>query len=393
VTNDGGRIGRIRLWRVRVPLEMVYVSSMYVMTETTRTVIELETADGSVRGLGEAHGSEDVFRLVGGLAREVLGTDPADRRAFERRFARSVFDNRNGRSGWSAAAGVELAMWDLVGRKVGLPLGALLGGAERGPVELVCPVPAVILDAPVGRAELETRFADRAGVDGVAHYAVDQAARLGFRSFKYKSAAARPDFDLAVMTALREALPAAQLRFDPNAGYPPAEAIALCRRLEPLGLEFYEDPTDDQEGLARLRAEVTTPVATNMAVIQIDQLAAAIRRRPVDVILADLFLWGGPLRFRGLVHCASAVGFEVAIHSLFETGIGTAANLHLAAAFGEIRRANDSGLHGLARDVTVAGPLRIEDGAMTVPWTAGLGVELDRDAVRDLAIEERELVS
>jgi glucarate dehydratase len=286
---------------------------------------------------------------------------------------------------------MELALWDLVGRLRELSFASLLGGAPTRPIELVCPVPAVIIEAPVARGDLADRFKEEDAVEPVVRYAVDHAHRLGFRCFKYKSAATRPAFDLAVMRGLREALPDASLRFDPNAGYPPAEAIALCRALEPLRLEFLEDPTDDQEGLARLRTEVETPVATNMAVIQVDQLAAAIRRKPVDVLLADLYMWGGPLRFRGLVHAASATGFEVAIHSLFETGIGTAANLHLAAAFGEIKRATDSGLHVLRDDVVKPGQLSLRDGAMAVPDGPGLGVELDHDRLRELTIEEHEV--
>ncbi len=386
---SGRRIVRGRIWRVRLPLRMVYVSSMYVMRESARTLILLETNDG-LEGVGEAHGTEEVFRLSEALVGGLMGSDPVDRRGFQQRFARSIFDNRWGRSGWSAAAGVEMALWDLVGRRTGVPVWGLLGGQARGPVDLVCPVPAVIVDQPVTRRELTALFADRGQVGPVVAYAREQAGRFGFRCFKYKSAAVSADFDVAVMTALRAALPDAHLRFDPNAGYPPAQAIALCRRLEPLGLEFYEDPTDDQEGLARLRAEMTTPVATNMAVIQVDQLAAARRRPPVDVILADLYLWGGFLRFRTMIDAATASGFEVAIHSLFETGVGTAANLHLAAAFGGIVRANDSGLHVLGQDV-VGTPLEIVGGAMAIPPGPGLGVSLEPAAMKGLVVEEREV--
>jgi len=386
------RIGRIRLWQVRIPLRMVYLSSMYVMRETLRTVIEIETASGRYRGYGEAHGQNEIFALVTQLASTLIGADPLERRAFERRFARSVFDNRFGRAGWSACAGLDLALWDLSARMMDVSLGGLLGGGRRSePVDLVCPLPALILDAPMPRAELASRFSDLGHVAGVVAYAVDHAERFGFRCFKYKSAAVSPAFDRAVMSALRERLPEAALRFDPNAGYPPAEAIALCRSMDDLGLEFFEDPTDDQAGLARLRSLVRTPVATNMCIIQPDHLAAAVHSRPVDVILADLYLWGGVGRFRALVHAAEPLGFEVAIHSLFETGIGTAANLHLAAAFPGVRRANDCGYHVLGEDV-VTGTLAIRDGAMGVPSGPGLGVELDRTRVTGLALQEKEVV-
>jgi len=387
---SGRRVARVRVWRVRIPLRMAYVGARHIQRETFRTVIQVETADGAV-GLGEAPGHPEVLRLAAGLAGDLLGHDPIDRRGFERRFAPSVFDNRNGRNGWSSHGGLELALWDLVGRLEGLPFATLLGGPPTRPIDLVCPVPALVADEPLSRADLVARLASVDAADQVVDYAMDHAQRLGFRSFKYESAAVGADFDIAVMRALRKALPDAHLRFDANAGYPPAEAIALCRALERLHLELLEDPTDDQEGLARLRAEVETPVATRRAVTQLDQLAAAIRRKPVDVVLADLSGWGGPLRFRALVHTAAATGFEVAIHGRFETGIGTAASLHLAAALGEIKRPTETGHHLLGDDVIRPDVLTIRNGAMTVPEGAGLGVELDPDHLRDLTIEEHEV--
>ncbi|MHB1327301.1 MAG: mandelate racemase/muconate lactonizing enzyme family protein [Gemmatimonadales bacterium] len=385
------RIGRARLWQVRMPLRMVYLSSMYIMQDTVRTVIELETADGECRGYGEAHGTAEAFALAGLLVEQLIGVDPFERQVIERRFARSVFDNRLGRIGWSVSGGIDLALWDLSARIAGASLSGMLGGSRRGPVDLVCPLPALILDRPVPRADVVGLFRDLGRVDAVVEYALQHAEQYGFRCFKYKSAAVSPDFDRAVMTALRERLPDAALRFDPNAGYPPAEAIGLCQSMDHLGLEFFEDPTDDQAGLARLRSQVRTPVATNMCIIQPDHLAAAVRSRPVDVILADLYLWGGVGRFRALVHAAEPLGFEVAIHSLFETGIGTAANLHLAAAFPGIRRANDCGHHVLGEDVVVPSTLDIRDGALAIPSGTGLGVELDPDRVRALAVQSREV--
>ncbi|MBX3146396.1 MAG: hypothetical protein KF785_06455 [Gemmatimonadales bacterium] len=384
------QIGRVRLWRVRIPLRMVYLSSMYVMQDTFRTVIELETSDGAFRGYGEAHGTTEAFQLAEQLATGLVGADPFDRRVVERRFARSVFDNRLGRTGWSVAGGLDLALWDLSARLAGSSLGGMLGGRCRDAVPLVCPLPALMLDRPMPRAEVTRLFSDLGRVDAVVEYAVRQAEQYGFRCFKYKSAAVSPAFDRAVMASLRQRFPDAALRFDPNAGYPPAEAIGLCQSMDDLGLEFFEDPTDDQAGLARLRSKVRTPIATNMCIIQPDHLAAAVRSRPVDVILADLYLWGGVGRFRSLVHAAEPLGFEVAIHSLFETGIGTAANLQLAAAFPGIRRANDCGYHALSEDVVTA-ELAIQDGAVRVPAGPGLGVDLDQVRIAGMAVQMTEV--
>jgi glucarate dehydratase len=382
------RIARVRLRRVRIPLRIVYVSSMYVMPATYRTVIELEASDGSV-GLGETLGTEDVFRLTARLASRWIGADPWNRRALDQEFARSIFDNRNGRNGWSAAAGLEMAAYDLTARSLGLPLSSLWGGAARTRIPVVSPLPAIVLEAPLDRDAIAGRFADRSATGAVAAFACELRDRAGIGHFKYKSAAGDPAWDVAVMTALRTELgPGAGLRFDPNAAYPIDRALALCEQLEPLGLEFYEDPTDDLEGLAAVKARFRTPVATNMFVIQTDQLAAAVRRRAVDVVLADVYMWGGIDRLRSAAVTAAAFGLEVGIHSLFETGIGTALNLHLAAALPELTRASDTGLHWLAQDVVTGADLAIAGGCLTVPGGPGLGVTLDEAAMTELTVEQ-----
>jgi glucarate dehydratase len=383
-------IARIRLRRIKLPLRQLYVSAMYIMATTQRTLIELETADGRV-GLGETLGTEEVFALARTLARALIGRDPLDRVGIRQRFAGSIFENRNGRNGWSAFAGFELALWDWAGRAFHLPLAALLGGAVRSEIDVVCPLPALVLERPVERTALPALFADRGRVKDVVAWAAAQRALYGFTAFKYKSAALDGGWDVAVMTALREAFGAeARLRWDPNAGYAPAEAAAICARMEPLDLEFYEDPTDGPEALARLRASVRTQVATNMCVIQSDQLLFAIERGVTDTVLADLYMWGGIENYLALAAACAAHGLDLAVHSLFETGIGTAANLHLAAALPQIRRANDSGLNWLDEDAIVE-PMTIANGRMRVPTGAGLGVTLDDDRTTAAVVEACEI--
>ncbi len=381
------KITGITLRRIKLPLDMVYVSSMYVMNDTYRTVIELATDQG-ITGIGETIGTEECFSLTATLAKGWLGRDPRDRLGLRRSFGRSVAENRNGRTGWSAFAGLELAAWDATGKAWGLSLADMMGGGIRRDIEVVCPLPATIVDRVVSRAELMEIFANPANGAGVVTYALEQRRRHGFRCFKYKSAAASAAYDLAVMQGLRDALgPEAQLRFDPNAAYGPAEATALCQRLEPLQLEFYEDPTDDIEGLANLRARVGRPVATNMCVIQLDHLPVAIRRGAIDVVLADLFMWGGISNYRIMADVAASFGLEVAIHSLFETGIGTIANLHLAAAIPRVQRANDSGHHVIAADV-LADDLPIKDGRMRLPDKPGLGIAIDPQRLAKVTVKE-----
>jgi glucarate dehydratase len=403
------KIASVRLTRVAIPLNMVYASSMYIIRKTERTVVEL-TAESGATGIGETWGTPEVFALTVKLARDWIGRDALDRFALRRAFGRNSFENRSGRNGWAAFAGMDLAAWDAAARTLGLPLAGLIeprpGGAERhgarterdgainpatrASVEVVTPLPAAIVDSAVPRAKLQAHMDDLGNAKKVVDFALEQRNRHGFGCFKYKSAAWSPQWDWTVLSLLREALPDARIRFDPNAAYAPATAIELCRRLDALKLEFFEDPTGELEGIARLRASVKTPVATNMWVVQDAQLAPAIRRQAVDVLLADIFMWGGLDAWRRMARVAPQFGMQPALHSIFETGIATVANLHIAAALPQVRHANDSGLHFLADDVLATAPA-IVGGRMTLPEGPGLGVSVDRGRLERLAIETKDI--
>lgn len=382
-------ITSVRLTRVSIPLTMVYASSVYIMQKTERCVIELQT-EGGITGLGETWGTPEVFALTAALAKSWIGKDALERNALRRAFAKNSFEPRAGRNGRAAFAGLDLAAWDAAGKALSLSFAELIGARSRESIEVVTPLPAAVVAEPMPRAQLQAHMDDLANAKRVVDFALEERRKLGFDCFKYKSAAYSAAWDLAVLTQLREALPQARIRFDPNAGYAPAAAIELCRKLEPLALEFYEDPTGELEGIARLRAAMKTSVATNMWVVEHAQLAPAFRRGAVDVILADIFNWGGVDEWCRMARAAPVFGMKPALHSIFETGIATVANLHLASAMPHIDHANDSGLHFLAADVLADAP-PIAEGRMRLPSGPGLGVTLDRAQLDALAIESQEI--
>jgi glucarate dehydratase len=383
------RIRRIRLRRIKLPLAQVYVSAMYITDHMPRTLVEVQTDDG-LAGLGETQGLDEVLALAAKLGRGSIGADALDRRGLARKLGRIGFENRNGRNGWAALAGLEAACADLAAKRFGVPLARLLGGAEDATaVRAVCVLPSAILPGVVPRADLAAHFADLGNTARVAEYAVGARERYGFTCFKYKSAGVGAAWDLAVMKALRAALgPAAELRVDPNAAYRTAEAVEVCRALEPLGLEYYEDPTDGIDGLARVRRQVARPIASNMVAIEFGHLAPGARRGAPDIVLADLFLWGGVEHYRDMAAAVESLGMQCAIHAFYESGVATAANAHLALGLGLTAHANDQGLDGLAADVLVPGALEVRDGRIALPPGPGIGVALDEARVRELLIDE-----
>ena len=382
-------ISSIRLARVSIPLTLVHAGSMYVIQKTERTVVELVLENG-VTGLGDCWGTPEVFALAKDFARSWIGKDALDRLALRTAtLGKSNYDNKAGRNGRAAFAGLDLAAWDAVARSLKMPLAELIGARGRESIDVVSSLPAAILPKAVSREELTKHLDDLSNTPKVVDFAQAQVRKFGFRNFKLKSAAYSPEWDWKLLHELKEAMPQARIRFDPNANYGPAAATALCQRLDSLGLEFFEDPTGELEGLARLKAAVKTPVATNMWVAKDEQLAPAIRRQAVDVVLGDLFMWGGIDALRRMAKAAHAFGLKPALHSVYETGIATVANLHLASALPEVAYPNDASLHFLSSDV-LKEIQEVKDGAMKLPSGHGLGVTLDRAKLEKLTIESTE---
>jgi glucarate dehydratase len=121
-------------------------------------------------------------------------------------------------------------------------------------------------------------------------------------------------------------------------------------------------------------------------VVRDEHLAPAVRRNAVDVVLGDLFMWGGIDAWRRMARSAKLFGLQPALHSVYETGIATVANLHLASALPQVEYPNDAGLHFLSEDV-VAESLPVVDGKMQLPQGHGLGITLDRAKLEKLAIK------
>ena len=132
--------------------------------------------------------------------------------------------------------------------------------------------------------------------------------------------------------------------------------------------------------MAQLRSRMKTPLATNMCVVNFDHLVTALRQPCVDVVLADLVMWGGIQSMVELGDVAPLFGFELTIHSAFEVGIGMAANLQVAAALDPVCRAIDFGLENMVNEL-ITPHIPVRNGRVALPDGPGLGVEPNWDEI------------
>ncbi|MGH6719728.1 MAG: enolase C-terminal domain-like protein [Alphaproteobacteria bacterium] len=364
------RIAAIEVTPVNVPFVAPIRWSGGANADWTRLVIRMRTDDGLV-GLGETLGGGVTKALIDSeIAPMFLGESPFD---LVRMLGKATFvPLYNGKLGYCAIAGLEVACWDLMGKATGQPVCRLLGGRMHDEIPFA--------------AYLYYRNPDRDGRHAVVTRADviatarDYVARHGFTTIKYKGGVVGAAEEIATLGALREAFPEARLRYDPQAIYSAATALRIGKAIEPLDLEYFEDPCWGIEAMARVRARVAIPFASNMATIDLDSTAEAIRLGAVDVVLGDIFEWGGITAIKRLQGVCEAFQIGLNFHSAGELGIATAAYLHLAASMPALPHAADSHALELAGDVVKPGVIGLTDhGTMRVPDGPGLGVELDPD--------------
>ncbi|MDN3520448.1 enolase C-terminal domain-like protein, partial [Halomonas ramblicola] len=183
---------------------------------------------------------------------------------------------------------------------------------------------------------------------------------------------------------LREAFPEHPLRIDPNGGWTPETTRRLMPQMEGL-LQYLEDPAPGKDGMAEVHRSATMPLATNMCVIGFFDFPEAITKRSVDVILSDHHYWGGLQATRDLSRVCETWGLGLSMHSNSHLGISLMAMTHAAAAIGNLSYACDTHYPWQEEEVIVGGKIAFEDGSVRVPDAPGLGVELDRDALKELA--------
>jgi glucarate dehydratase len=188
-----------------------------------------------------------------------------------------------------------------------------------------------------------------------------------------------------VYLALASAFPGDNFRIDPNAAWSVEESIRLGQAIEHVRNDYYEDPCWGLEGMRRVRQFVRIPTATNTVVVNFEQLAACIRLDAVDVILLDTTFWGGLRQaWKAGIVCEK---FQrgISVHSSGELGIQLATMLHLGAALPNLTFAADAHYHHLTDDILQGGKMKYVDGKIAVPTGPGLGVELDRDKMKQYA--------
>ena len=373
--------------RASIPAERAHVSDFGRNDSFNTCLVEIDT-DAGLTGLGEAKvGVGNLGNYAGVVALihaeygpQLVGRDPRDISAIWELLysgSRAHYAVRTGRTfpvlgrrgiSVSALSGIDIALWDLLGKSLGQPVWRLLGGRLRDSV------PAY---ASGGWAP----------VDGIGDQLLDYVAR-GYRAVKMRVGLMDRDVDdsAARVLAARRALgPAIGLMVDAHGTWSVPEAQRFARKVEGADLAWLEEPVspDNVPGQAEVRASTDIPIACGES----EQTRFAFRdllaARAVDICQPDVAIAGGITETLRIAALAAAHGATVAPH-LWGSAILLGAGLHLATAVPAVTTVEYvRGENPLLTEL-VEEPFDLKDGAVTVSDRPGLGLTLRRDFVRSV---------
>jgi glucarate dehydratase len=352
-----------------------------------RSIIELETSDGRL-GIAETYGDAPMLLALEQARALAVGLSPFDLNVMEQRVRASIKPGQGGGVQFELAPGshtaknaekvisaLEVAMLDLQGQLLKLPICDLLGGAVRDAV----PYSAYLFykyAEHVDKPYAPDAWGEAVTPEQLVKQAQAMVDQYGFKSIKLKGGVFTPAEEIAGIKALRKAFPTHPLRLDPNANWSLQTSIDAAPELDEL-LEYYEDPTPGLEGMAELAKHCRSPLATNMVVTTMDEFRRNASLNAVKILLSDHHYWGGLRATASLARMCEVFGMGMSMHSNSHLGISLMAMTHAAAAIPNLTYACDTHYPWQEEEVIKGGRIKFEQGAVRVPTAPGLGVELD----------------
>jgi muconate cycloisomerase len=370
------KISRIETIPVNVPVspDRAIVGSRGGHLTSPFLLIKVHTDEGIV-GLGEVSctpvwsGEDQVTaaHLIGTyLEPALIGKDPTEIARLSATMLRAVANNPFTR------AGIEMALWDVLGKVAGLPLFRLWGEAQRDAVPTKFSVSGL----------------DPSRAASIASWAAEQ----GFRAMKVK-VGFDLESDLGRVAAVRRAVgPDIKLGIDANGGWQPWTAIEAIRRLAEFNVSFVEQPIapGDVARMADVRAAAGVPIVADESVSTPLDALSLIRANAADVLSIYVGKGGGLQSARDIGRLAAAAGVGCTVGSNGELGIASAAMIHLGLVLPRDTVESlpcDILSPFMYDDLLLTQPLPIQAGVATAPAGPGLGVELDLDRVRHYQVD------
>lgn len=359
------RIVDIQILQVDLPPKVARSDAIQSFVTQETPLVRLTADDGS-QGIGYSYtigtgGSSVVALLADHLCPRLLGREVDDIEAIWKDLFFHTHATAVGAITALALAAVDTALWDLRGKRLGLPLWRLAGGARpRVPV----------YSTEGGWLQLDTDTLVRESV---------QAREQGFRGVKIKVGKPHVSEDVARLRAVREAVGADfEIMTDANQCFDVSEAIRRARHFEALDLAWFEEPlpAEDLGGHARLAASTSLPIAVGESIYSLQHFREYLQREACSIVQADVARIGGITPWLKVAHLAESFNVAMCPHFLMELHVSLTAATPASRWVEYIPQ-----LDGVTRS-----GIRIEDGMAVAPDVPGNGIEWDWPAIEARAV-------
>ena len=356
------RITDVRATPVNVPFTEPEIWSQGARHGITAIIVEVETDTGII-GIGESVPAPNPAVTVAAItsaADLLVGKDP--------RQVRAIWSQLQGPGGWAAfdragnaaLAGVEMALWDIVGKALDCTVADLFGGAIRDHIEVM----GFVQNAKSDVMEREAAAMATAGY-GTLY------TKVGFGEKR----------DVSAATALRTGGgDAVEIRIDPNEAWSPGFALAMAHRLADLRVQYIEQPIRavGVSEMALLRQRSPVPIAANQSSWTNENVMDLVRANAADVIMTDPWQAGGLTRFAEAAAICEHAGIPLVYHSFAPLSIATRAAMAVLTTTTAVTYAHQTYNHMTAGDI-VTDPVEIIGGRIDVSDRPGLGCSIDPD--------------
>jgi D-galactarolactone cycloisomerase len=347
--------------------------------ERQLTLIRAETDDGIV-GWGEAFGPPQTNQamLEEVVSDFVIGMDPFDVERLQDQILGGFYHFRTSGPLMSVISGVDIAMWDILGKYLDRPVSRILGGNNR---ETVTPYASTMMTYDSETGELN---ADSSEV-------LERAVADGFNAAKIKLGRGIDD-DINRAKVARDILgDDGILMVDMNANYKPHQAVQAAEALDPYEVYWIEEPVDPRNysGYREFKEHCTTPLAAGEAVYSRFEFEHLMNGRKLDIAQPDVTKCGGLTGARYVAKTATRENISISPHC-WHGPISLAATIHFALTipkfphsahrpepiFVEIDQSENP-----LREELLVDPIEVDEKAVSVPNEPGLGVTPERDVI------------
>ena len=362
------KITSVRVTHVNVPLDAPFWWTAGLYPGASKSIVEVNTDEGLV-GYGEApwwHFGEVIEHEI---APALIGADPLDLADCNARCvpASQITANTGETASMVAFGAVELALWDIKGKALDMPLYKLLGGAVRKEIPFT--------EYFSFRPEHEGAGGEMSAED-IVEYCLRMREEHGSTYFEGKLILGDPELEIRTVRMLRDALgPEAMIRLDSNMQWSLATARWVLKEIEPYNIRNYEDPVATFVEIAELRRHTIIPFSSH-----VPDLRRAVALGAPDTFVCNVAALGGLSPTLRFIAACEAMGKGYWNYSN-DLGIMTAAYLHLTAATQWITEPSQSLFRWQIGDVIEDGPFRQTSNTVRVPEGPGLGVNLDSEAM------------